>query len=805
MSKSDSAASPFSHPLALHHACWYGDAATLRSLLADEGRAEREFDVNSVDGYGCTALHIAVMRGETECAEVLLQHGAKVDIKNRLGFTAIHEAASLGDRSLLSLLWTSFKRSTHSSPVLHDFLDHLQSIPNFDATLAWKLQSWIPFITRFLPDGAIRIGKAGKKIRIDTQMLELKGMRWIKHPFSFIIRPNDEESRQVLQQNRAASLGSSEKANEILNTAAGLSSSSSTTPVSTAPSSSDFAAPLLVVTLDHDRQKWQLVKFDDGKKDEKQTAESVPLNSNGPSVDVAPPPSSSTSTSTVNHASSDNSSSASSSSSSPSDSTTDVDLAYELDDFQSYPILSAFLTSSFRFLPVTRRSLFSIQGWKQMLGLSPVTQLSECVASWPADVYDVKDIRMLVTKRWEHLTEAERHTLKARGTLIREIMSNPAKFKQHMEENEHDEQDEESDEDDDNNDSVDEVEQSQSSLSKQEESEASSTAPSNQRRRRRVVHRSSLPPPAVSNVSFDSYFHSHNQHAFRAEDMEHAFEQERERMDEESRGKGKITEESIVLGNEQPTEDQQQTNADTNSEDESDELHRDEQSHPLPSSIPSLPFSLSSFPYPHLGRPMVLETVRRVYSGRVWFARPDSFPLTLDTLVHIVRLIFGSHAPIIVEKFTQLVKRLPRGFPVRTHMPIIPTITLDAHIQQFTADHQAINANYGESNGDARRETLNTKPDDASSSAPSVEDERFAQLPSSSLPSSSPSPSLSPLPSPEFPASFFSIPPSYVEEEDSEEQKERNQRRYRRRWKTAQVEKQRKKSERDKEDDHEKR
>jgi ankyrin repeat protein len=49
---------------------------------------------------GNTPLHLAVMLGEKDCVQFLLDHGAKVGIKNLQGWTPLAEAVSNGNREI---------------------------------------------------------------------------------------------------------------------------------------------------------------------------------------------------------------------------------------------------------------------------------------------------------------------------------------------------------------------------------------------------------------------------------------------------------------------------------------------------------------------------------------------------------------------------------------------------------------------------------------------------------------------------------------------------------------------------------
>lgn len=75
-----------------------GDASTVSSLLAAKA------DVNQVTLYGDTPLHLTLRRnslerrqGRVQVVDLLVSHGANVNIRNRRGVTPLIEAADTGD------------------------------------------------------------------------------------------------------------------------------------------------------------------------------------------------------------------------------------------------------------------------------------------------------------------------------------------------------------------------------------------------------------------------------------------------------------------------------------------------------------------------------------------------------------------------------------------------------------------------------------------------------------------------------------------------------------------------------------
>jgi ankyrin repeat protein len=121
------AAAPAPIPsLLLHHATFRNDVAELQRLLD-----LKKYDVDCCDAYGNTALHLAVMLRHSLCTTLLLQHGVDVGIKNRDGWSALHEATSIGDRDTLRALWVAYKAKQDKLQELSGLLSHLKALPDF--------------------------------------------------------------------------------------------------------------------------------------------------------------------------------------------------------------------------------------------------------------------------------------------------------------------------------------------------------------------------------------------------------------------------------------------------------------------------------------------------------------------------------------------------------------------------------------------------------------------------------------------------------------------------------------------------
>ena len=75
----------------LHLSSWYGKLDIVKFCVEEKG-----LDVDSRDGYGDTALHLAAHEGQLQVLQHLLSSGADVDMKNEYGNTALLLAAARG-------------------------------------------------------------------------------------------------------------------------------------------------------------------------------------------------------------------------------------------------------------------------------------------------------------------------------------------------------------------------------------------------------------------------------------------------------------------------------------------------------------------------------------------------------------------------------------------------------------------------------------------------------------------------------------------------------------------------------------
>ena len=84
----------------LHEACSGGYVRCLKMLLMADGTAH----IDVADKGGITAAHMAAMNGESECLEMVLDHGCDPCAEDATGKTAAHHAVKYDHSRALKCL-----------------------------------------------------------------------------------------------------------------------------------------------------------------------------------------------------------------------------------------------------------------------------------------------------------------------------------------------------------------------------------------------------------------------------------------------------------------------------------------------------------------------------------------------------------------------------------------------------------------------------------------------------------------------------------------------------------------------------
>jgi ankyrin repeat protein len=87
-----------SDPWSLQYASGRHQASVVSMLL------KMRVDVNAPGSEGNRALDIACLKGDVEVARLLLEHGARPELRNKTGATPLHDAALSGNKEVIEVL-----------------------------------------------------------------------------------------------------------------------------------------------------------------------------------------------------------------------------------------------------------------------------------------------------------------------------------------------------------------------------------------------------------------------------------------------------------------------------------------------------------------------------------------------------------------------------------------------------------------------------------------------------------------------------------------------------------------------------
>eukprot|EP00005_Dracoamoeba_jomungandri_P007668 CAMPEP_0174272820 /NCGR_PEP_ID=MMETSP0439-20130205/52529_1 /TAXON_ID=0 /ORGANISM="Stereomyxa ramosa, Strain Chinc5" /LENGTH=442 /DNA_ID=CAMNT_0015363613 /DNA_START=151 /DNA_END=1479 /DNA_ORIENTATION=+ len=179
----------------LHKAAWDNDLQTLTLLLNSE-----EYDIDERDCHGNPALHIAIHFRHRECVKELLSANADPTYKNGGMWTALQEAVACGDPNIVRdvMLAVRFKVMDEFESRLPTLISTLEKLPNFYMEMHWEFKSWVPLVSRFCPHDTYKIWKQGSCLRIDTTLIGLENMKWIRGDVSILFSTLNPEKASIL-------------------------------------------------------------------------------------------------------------------------------------------------------------------------------------------------------------------------------------------------------------------------------------------------------------------------------------------------------------------------------------------------------------------------------------------------------------------------------------------------------------------------------------------------------------------------------------------------------------------------------
>ncbi|CAG9798575.1 unnamed protein product [Chironomus riparius] len=173
----------------LHKSVFNNDLKKLTQILKNNKEI-----VDKKDKHGNTALYLATATGRIECVCILLKHNATVNIKNCNGWTPLSEAISYGNRQMIEVILKKLKEQTRKSlsKRKESLKTALTQINDFYMELKWEFSSWVPLISKILPNDVCKIYKLGSKIRLDSTLIDFNEMKWERGDISFLFCGDNE-------------------------------------------------------------------------------------------------------------------------------------------------------------------------------------------------------------------------------------------------------------------------------------------------------------------------------------------------------------------------------------------------------------------------------------------------------------------------------------------------------------------------------------------------------------------------------------------------------------------------------------
>ena len=169
------------------------------------------------DPRGNTALHVAVLRGNVGCAEVLLRYGYHCNLLSRAGWTCMDEAIGSRDEAMVKLLYTqsvAAARAEFESQGVPRLAAALQGMPDCTMVVKWRVDSPVlgPLVRRYAPSDTYTVWKRGSDLRVDSTLVGVDddghadsaeggshgGWRWRRGRLSVLFRGSSAPGESAL-------------------------------------------------------------------------------------------------------------------------------------------------------------------------------------------------------------------------------------------------------------------------------------------------------------------------------------------------------------------------------------------------------------------------------------------------------------------------------------------------------------------------------------------------------------------------------------------------------------------------------
>jgi hypothetical protein len=117
-------------------------------------------------------------------------------LKNINGWSPLSEAISYGNRQLIEVILKKLKEQTRKSlsKRKESLKVALNQLDDFYLELKWEFASWVPLISKILPNDICKIYKSGSKIRLDSTLIDFNEMQWTRGDITFLFCGDNDNS-----------------------------------------------------------------------------------------------------------------------------------------------------------------------------------------------------------------------------------------------------------------------------------------------------------------------------------------------------------------------------------------------------------------------------------------------------------------------------------------------------------------------------------------------------------------------------------------------------------------------------------
>ena len=182
--------------LSLHKAVFEEDFERVEQIL----KTLKAEEINKSDIHGNTALHIAAMKGNRRCVQLLVKSGAKTNITNELNWMPLQEAISYGDFQITKII--AEKELLEAANVLRrDKLLEVIKVSKHDYVMKFEIRrkDYKPTMGNIptQAEATVTLFKKGVKARFDVDITDAIHSDPIK--FTFVFDFNDDVFMLILR------------------------------------------------------------------------------------------------------------------------------------------------------------------------------------------------------------------------------------------------------------------------------------------------------------------------------------------------------------------------------------------------------------------------------------------------------------------------------------------------------------------------------------------------------------------------------------------------------------------------------